>query len=70
VQARFDGKLSGGYDNDTVTLTLKDKAAFFINVTGDERDTPSSPLEGTKDLLRLSGTPVSAGSVIVKFERR
>jgi hypothetical protein len=53
-----------------VTLTLKPRRRFHISITGDERDTPPSPLEGKQDQLKLRGTRVSEGSVIVKFERR
>ena len=68
-QLRVDGTITGGYDDDTVTLTFEDKTAAFINVSGDERDVPPSPLEGRKDRLTLRGTPVRRDSVSIKFER-
>jgi alpha-tubulin suppressor-like RCC1 family protein len=69
-QARFDGKLSGGYGDDDVTLTLKDRTRFFINISGDERDQPPSRLEGRNDRLAMRGTAPASGSVIIKFEHR
>ena len=68
-QLRVDETITGGYDDDTVTLTFEDKTAAFINVSGDERDVPPSPLEGRKDRLTLRGTPVRRDSVSIKFER-
>ena len=65
----MDGTITGGYDNDTVTLTFEDKTAAFINVSGDERDVLHLPLEGRKDRLTLRGTPVRRDSVSIKFER-
>ena len=69
-QPRFENMLSGGYGDDTVTLTLKgDETAFFLNISGDEWDNPPSPLEGKMDHLDLHGR-VRSDSVIVKFEHR
>ncbi|MEI8166805.1 MAG: hypothetical protein WCG26_10515, partial [Chloroflexales bacterium] len=67
---RFDGALTGGYGDDTVTLTLEGTSARFITISGDERDVPPSPLEGRNDRLTLRGAPVTRDSVIIKFERR
>ena len=64
---RFDGKLSGGYGNDFVKLDIRGSNVFFINITGDERDDPPSPLEGDEDQLDLRGN-INPGSVIIKFE--
>ncbi len=64
---RFDGKLSGGYGDDRVTMEFQDPG-LFINITGDERDNPASPNEGTQDQLTLLGSAINRGSVIVKFE--
>lgn len=66
--ALLDGKLSAGYGDDVVRLTLQDRTSFVVNITGDEYDDPASPLEGAYDILRLSGTPVNPASVIIKFE--
>ncbi|MBL8164923.1 MAG: hypothetical protein JNJ61_23270 [Anaerolineae bacterium] len=67
-QPHLDGKLSGGYNNDIVTLTLADPTPFYINVTGDERDRSRSPREGSTDVLNLLGTHPLNNSVIIKFE--
>ena len=69
-QLRVDGTITGGYGDDTVTLTFEDTTAAFITLSGDERDTPPSALEGRKDRLTLRGTPVRRDSVIIKFERQ
>ncbi|NTW97353.1 MAG: hypothetical protein HGB28_02255 [Oscillochloris sp.] len=68
-QPRFVGALSGGYGDDRVTLTLLDRRAFVIDISGDERDVPPSALEGKRDHLNLRGTRVSRDSQIIKFER-
>lgn len=67
-QARFTG-LAAGYGNDTVGLAILNTVRFFIDITGDERDAPASPLEGTTDALVLAGL-IDPASVIIKFERR
>ncbi|MEI7643741.1 MAG: putative Ig domain-containing protein [Chloroflexales bacterium] len=69
-QLRVDGTITGGYGDDTVTLTFEDTTAAFLTISGDERDTPPSALEGRKDRLTLRGTPVRRDSVIIKFERQ
>jgi Ca2+-binding RTX toxin-like protein len=67
-KARLDSKLSGGYNNDTVTLTLLDPTPFYINITGDERDRSKASREGNADVLNLLGTRPLNNSVIIKFE--
>jgi hypothetical protein len=67
-QARFSG-LAAGYGNDTVTLAIQGSTRFYLDITGDERDHPPSPLEGTNDSLVLTGQTDPA-SLIIKFERR
>ena len=69
-QPRFAGALSGGYGDDRVTLTLLDRRPLFIDITGDERDDPPSPLEGRQDQLELRGSRVDRSSLIIKFERQ
>ena len=63
---RYDGKLSGGYGDDSVTLESQIHG-LFINITGDERD--NSAEGGQRDRLLLKGDAVKGGSVIIKFER-
>lgn len=67
-QARFTG-LTAGYGNDTVGLAILNPVRFFLDISGDERDEPPSPLEGTNDRLVLVGLRDSA-SVIIKFEQQ
>jgi hypothetical protein len=67
-QPRFNG-LASGYGNDTVTLSIQGSTRFYLDITGDERDTPPSPLEGTNDSLVLAGQ-IDPTSAIIKFERR
>jgi hypothetical protein len=67
-QRRVDGTLSGGYGNDFVRLSIQDTGTFYLNVTGDERDDPASPLEGSADKLQVVGKPLDAASIIIKFE--
>ena len=67
-QARFEG-VSAGYGDDVVALAILDPAVFFLNITGDERDTPPSPLEGNNDSLAVAGN-LDPASVIIKFENR
>lgn len=66
-QPRFDGLISGGYQNDSVTLRLRDQTFFVVNLTGDERDNPASPQEGNNDQLDLRGN-VDPTSQNIKFE--
>jgi Ca2+-binding RTX toxin-like protein len=68
AQPRFNG-LAAGYGNDTVTLAIQGSTRFYLDITGDERDNPPSPLEGATDSLLLTGV-IDATSQIVKFERR
>ncbi len=67
-QARFTG-LAAGYGNDTVGLAILNLTRFFVDITGDERDEPPSPQEGSNDKLVLAGL-IDSASVIIKFERR
>ena len=67
-QPRFTG-VAGGYGNDTVALAILNLTRFFVDITGDERDNPPSPLEGTNDSLALAGV-IDPASTIIKFERR
>ncbi|MFN8495747.1 MAG: choice-of-anchor Q domain-containing protein [Caldilineaceae bacterium] len=66
-QPRFDGLLSGGYQNDSIILRLRDQNLFVVNLTGDERDNPASPQEGNNDQLDLRGN-VDPSSQNIKFE--
>ena len=43
-QARIVG-VAAGYGNDVVALAILDPARFYVDITGDERDTPPSSLE-------------------------
>jgi hypothetical protein len=52
-QTNFDGRLSGGYGNDTVSVNSAGAATSLVDMTEDKRDTPASPLEGN-DSLSLS----------------
>jgi len=67
-QTNFTG-LAGGYGNDVVGLAILDKNQFTLDITGDERDTPPSTLEGPKDKLVLFGK-IDPASVIIKFEQK
>jgi hypothetical protein len=67
-QPRFTG-LAAGYGNDAVSLAILNAVRFFVDITGDERDNPPSPLEGTNDGLVLAALIDSASSII-KFEQR
>jgi len=67
-QPRFTG-VAAGYGNDTVALAILNLTRFFVDITGDERDNPPSPLEGTTDSLALLGV-LDPASTIIKFERR
>ena len=67
-QPRFTG-LAAGYGNDAVGLAILNPVRFYLDITGDERDEPASPLEGTTDGLVLAGL-IDPASVIIKFERR
>jgi hypothetical protein len=66
-QALFNG-LAAGYGNDAVGLAILGSTRFLVDITGDERDTPPSPLEGNNDSLALVGV-IDAASTIVKFEQ-
>ena len=68
-QPRFSG-LAAGYGNDTVGLVILGRDRFTVDITGDERDTPPSPLEGSNDSLNLAGVIDQAASTILKFEKR
>lgn len=67
-QARFTG-LAAGYGNDTVGLAILGTVRFFLDITGDERNNPPSPLEGTDDGLVFAGQR-DPTLTIIKFERR
>ncbi len=67
-QPRFTS-LTGGYGDDTVGLALLQPTRFFLDISGDERDEPPSPFEGTNDGLVLAGQ-IEPTSTISKFERR
>ena len=68
-QTQFVGRLAAGYGNDTVILVILDRNAFFVDVTGDERDDPASPAEGNDDRLGLLGN-LSPAPVRLKFEKQ
>lgn len=68
-QTQFAGRLATGYGNDAVVLVILDRSPFFVDVTGDERDDPASPLEGTSDGLGLLGN-LRPAPVTLKFERQ
>jgi hypothetical protein len=67
-QASFSG-LTAGYDNDVVELAILNSAQFFVDISGDERDEPASPLEGNNDKLALAGV-IAPASTIIKFEHQ
>lgn len=67
-QPHFTG-LTAGYGNDTVGLAILNSARFFVDISGDERDTPASPQEGNNDKLALVGV-IDPASTLVKFEHR
>ena len=67
-QARFSG-LTAGYGNDVVGLAILNSARFFVDISGDERDTPASPQEGNNDKLALVGV-IDPASTLIKFEQR
>jgi len=67
-QPRFTN-LTAGYGNDTVALAILNPVRFFVDISGDERDNPPSPLEGSNDSLVLAGL-LETNSNLVKFERR
>ncbi len=68
-EAKFAGRLAAGYGNDTVVLVILDRSPFLIDVTGDERDNPASPLEGKNDGLGLMGN-LSPAPIRLKFEKQ
>lgn len=67
-QPRFTG-LTAGYGNDAVGLAVLNAVRFVLDISGDERDEPPSPLEGTNDALVLAAL-LDPASTIIKFERR
>jgi len=67
-QPRFSG-LTAGYGNDTVGLAILNSVRFFVDITGDERDNPASPLEGNNDKLALVGV-IDPASTLIKFEHQ
>jgi hypothetical protein len=62
----IDG-ITGGYDNDTVNIALGGRRLYLLDISGDERDSPPSPLEGLADRLILLG-PLDPASTLIKFE--
>ena len=66
-QPRFTG-LAAGYGNDFVALAILNRVPFFLEMSGDERDEPPSPLEGANDRLALAALRDPASSII-KFEQ-
>ncbi|MCE7985034.1 MAG: hypothetical protein DYG89_27995 [Caldilinea sp. CFX5] len=67
-QPSFNG-LTAGYGDDTVGLALLDPAGLLLDISGDERDNPASPLEGQNDLLALVGG-IDPASQMIKFEQQ
>lgn len=67
-QPRFTG-LTAGYGNDFVGLAILNRISFFLDLSGDERDEPPSPLEGANDRLALVALRDPASSII-KFEQQ
>lgn len=67
-QATFHG-LTGGYDNDNVGLAVFGTTPLLLDISGDERDNPASPLEGRNDLLLLLGV-IDPASTLRKFEQQ
>jgi Ca2+-binding RTX toxin-like protein len=67
-QTHFSG-LTAGYGNDVVGLALLNRVQFFVDISGDERDNPATPLEGTNDRLALAGV-IDPASTIIKFEHQ
>jgi hypothetical protein len=67
-QPRFSG-LAAGYGNDAVGLAILNTTRFLVDITGDERDHPPSPLEGANDALALGGV-IDPASLIIKFEKQ
>lgn len=67
-QTRFSG-LTAGYGNDVVGLAILNRARFFVDISGDDRDDPASPLEGNNDKLALAGV-IDPASLFAKFEHR
>ncbi|MEZ4734452.1 MAG: hypothetical protein R3E79_45760 [Caldilineaceae bacterium] len=65
---RFSG-LTAGYGNDVVGLAILNTTRFLVDITGDERDEPASPLEGTNDSLALAGV-IDPASTLIKFEHQ
>jgi Ca2+-binding RTX toxin-like protein len=61
--------LTAGYGDDRVELAILEAMPFVLAISGDERDDPSSPLEGQNDQLTLAGN-IDPTSTIIKFERQ
>jgi len=59
--------IAGGYGDDIVALAVLNPTRFLIDITGDERDNPPSPLEGNNDSVALAGV-IEPTSPIIKFE--
>ncbi len=67
-QPSFNG-LTAGYGNDAVGLAILNTTRFLLDISGDERDNPASPLEGQNDGLALVGV-IDPASQMIKFERQ
>jgi Ca2+-binding RTX toxin-like protein len=52
-QTRSDGKITGGFGDDNITVTMKN-SSFFLNMKGDE-PTSNQPLDGN-DVITLKGS--------------
>jgi len=61
--------LTAGYGNDAVGLAMLGTTRFLLDISGDERDNPPSPLEGQSDGLALIGV-VDPASTLIKFEQQ
>lgn len=58
--------LLAGYGDDTVTFD-NGVAGLLVQMSGDELDSPPSPLEGAADVLVPSGMAIDPASMIIKF---
>ncbi|MEZ4621128.1 MAG: hypothetical protein R2867_37270 [Caldilineaceae bacterium] len=67
-QPSFNG-LTAGYGNDVVGLAILNSVQFLVDISGDERDNPASPLEGDNDKLALAGV-IDPASTLIKFEHQ
>jgi len=61
--------ITGGYGNDTFAIALANQPNFILDISGDEYDNPSSPLEGDNDSLALAGT-IDPTSSLIKLEHQ